>query len=175
MRKSCPIEECQALVESFNSSCDKGNQLLKHFPTRPVISCQDCAKTAPDTDSTVRAALFDSYPLGIILCCDRMKISDIEEALVHELVHAYDYSKNRCDFSTCTGLAFSEVRAAREAECSNSYYPFQFMRDICIRDTAIRSTSSRFSKSEAKVCVDSVFSKAMRDLEPFSPEVRSEK
>ena len=171
MSKSCPIEECQELVDSFYKTCEKANQILRHLPTRPVISCLDCSKAAPDTNRTVRAALIDSYPLGIALCCDRMNVSEIEEALVHELVHAYDYSKNRCDFSTCTGLAFSEVRAAREAECSNPYYPFQFMRDSCIRDTAVRSTSSRFSKAESQVCVYLVFSKAMRDHEPFSAKL----
>ena len=44
------------------------------------------------------------------------------EALTHELVHAVDHAHDRCKFATCEGLAFSEVRAARDAECDKHFY-----------------------------------------------------
>ena len=62
------------------------------------------------------------------------------EALTHELIHGYDYKLKRCDFSTCNGLAYSEVRAAREAECKNAY-PFDFLNRWCIRRYAADATS----------------------------------
>ena len=32
---------------------------------------------------------------------------EVEEAVVHELIHAFDYSARRCDFNTCEGLAYT--------------------------------------------------------------------
>jgi len=54
----------------------------------------------------------------------------------------YDYSSGRCDFSSCLGLAYSEVRAAREAECSSDaeYFITEYFRHRCIKNSAIRST-----------------------------------
>jgi Peptidase M76 family len=165
---SFSVRECEKMVENFYKSESKVNLLSSNISTRPHISCQDCSKTAPDINITTRAAIRDKFPLEIVVCCDRLEESKIEEVLIHELVHAYDYSHNRCNFSTCAGLAYSEIRAAREAECSNGYYPFEFMRQMCVRDVAIRSTSNLFPKAEATTCVDAAMSTAIKDLEPFS-------
>ena len=47
---------------------------------------------------------------------------EMVEALNHELVHAVDHAHDRCKFSTCEGLVFSEVREARDAECDKHFY-----------------------------------------------------
>lgn len=155
------------MVEIFYQTSNRIHDLTISIPVRPYISCQDCTKTAHDINSTSRAVIRDSVPLEIVLCCDRLSSRNIEEVMIHELIHAYDYSRNRCDFSKCTGLAYSEIRAVREAECRGGYYPFKFMRDICVRENAIKSTANLFSKAEATICVDAVFSEAMKDLEPI--------
>ena len=160
------MSTCQEVVEALYKSSSRILELTTSIPRRPHISCQDCSKTSNDINSTSRAVIRDSVPLEIVLCCDRLSTGQIEEVLIHELIHAYDYSKDRCDFSTCTGLAYSEIRAAREAECRDGFYPFQFMRDICVREKAIISTANLFPKSEATICVDAIFSVAMNDLEP---------
>ena len=165
---SCAVRVCEEMVEKFYKSENKVNELSSKISTRPQISCQDCSKNAPDINKTTRAAIRNKYPLEIVICCDRLMETKIEEVLIHELVHAYDYSNNRCDFSTCAGLAYSEIRAAREAECSKGFYPFEFMRQLCVRDIAIRSTANIFPESEARVCVDAAMSTAMKDFEPFS-------
>ena len=117
-----------------------------------------------------RAFLVDSDPLQIVLCSNRLKTSEVEEVVTHELVHAFDYTYSRCNFDSCEGLAYSEVRAAREAECANtSAFPFQlsWFKSQCIRYHASRSTSSLFPSLEAAKCVDTVLSAAMSDLAPF--------
>jgi hypothetical protein len=98
----------------------------------------------------------------VVLCVNELADSDIEEAVVHELVHAYDYSKKRCDFSSCLGLAYSEVRAAREAECSGKFAS-QWLKNQCIRNRAVLSTANLYPRS-AKSCVDSVFDDALKDM-----------
>lgn len=164
---ACSVNVCREVVETLCKSSSRILELTTSIPGRPHISCQDCTKSSNDINSTSRAVIRDSFPLEIVLCCDRLSTGKIEEVLIHELIHAYDYSKNRCNFSTCTGLAYSEIRAAREAECRGGFYPFLFMRDICVREKAIKSTANLFSKSEATTCVNAVFSEAMSDLEPI--------
>ena len=157
------------IIENALKSYSRVNEIMSSMSTRPVISCQDCSKMTENINSTTRAVLRDTFPLEIYVCCDRVRESEIEEVVVHELIHAYDYSNSRCDFSSCSGLAYSEVRAAREAECSTGYYPFEFMRQSCVRDCAIRSTANLFPREQATICVDAILSEAMKDLEPLRP------
>jgi hypothetical protein len=170
--EGCSIEICEEVTKKLYGSSRRINEILDSMPSRPRISCHDCSITVPEINGTTRAVLRDSSPLEIIICCNQVKESKIEEVIVHELVHAYDYSKNRCEFSSCLGLAFSEVRAAREAECHAGFFPFEFMRRKCIRDHAIRSTANLFPNSAAILCVDTVLTEAIKDIEPSpSPSV----
>jgi hypothetical protein len=166
MGDKCLIEKCEEIASNFLKSSKRVRNILDKMPSKPVVSCLDCSKTTSDVNITARAVLRDSTPLEMILCCNRLKESEIEEVIIHELIHAFDYSKNRCDFSTCQGLAYSEVRAAREAECAEGFFPFEFMRKRCIRDHAIRSTANLFPHSAATSCVDTVLIAAIKDLEP---------
>ena len=171
--KDCSIKECEFIVGEILRSSNRASFLLESITAQLHISCQDCSRTSQDVNQNTRAILRASVPLEITVCCNRLKESEIEEVIVHELVHAYDYSKNRCDFSSCEGLAYSEVRAAREAECLKGFFPFEFMRQSCVRDCAIRSTSNLFPKQQAATCVDAVLLKGMKDLQPLpapSPE-----
>ena len=42
-------------------------------------------------------------PLEIILCTSIRNESQMRRLLLHELVHAYDFSNQRVDFSSCEG------------------------------------------------------------------------
>ena len=91
----------------------------------------------------------------------------IETSLIHELVHAYDYKLNRYDMFTCDGLASSEIRAAREAECSGEY-PLHWLKDRCIKQRATASTANLFPSIEASKSVEKVFASAVADMEPLN-------
>ena len=68
----------------------------------------------------------------IILCQDRIRNErELIEAFVHELTHAYDSTINNLDLSKCKDLACSEIRAAMNAECLNSwkFIPFLNIRE----------------------------------------------
>ena len=90
----------------------------------------------------------------------------LPSTLTHELVHAYDYKLKRYDMFTCDGLAASEVRAAREAECSGEF-PMQWFRNRCIKQRAKASTANLFPSEEASNSVEKVFSSAVVDVEPL--------
>jgi hypothetical protein len=151
--------DCSKIVQEFRASDPK----LKELLSDAAVFCRNC--TAPE-EVGARAYITD---LGdIVLCSNKLRTKQhIKEALLHEGTHAFDFTNSRCDFGTCEGLAHSEVRAAREAECSG-YYPFQWLRDRCIKEVAVNSTANMFGKAKAVACVDKVFTEAMADTAPTS-------
>ena len=77
----------------------------------------------------------------------------------------------RVDFSSCEGLAYTEVRAAREAECKGYYiYPFEnWAKKKCVSFYASRSTCNIFP-DKGSSCVNKIIDEAMKDLSPNSNE-----
>lgn len=62
-------------------------------------------------------------------------------------------------------LAYSEVRAAREAECFSST---RFFKALCVKDRATIATKNMFP-SKGQDCVRQVFENALKDQTPFPP------
>ena len=82
----------------------------------------ECIQCGSDTraEGGARAFVRGPDPLSIVLCSNRLSSQrEVEEVLVHELVHIYDVHSKKMDLRDCRQLAYSEVRAAREAECRN--------------------------------------------------------
>ena len=143
------IPRIQALLNGINGDA-------------PKIECRQCTDQGPEGHA--RAALFNDTPATIVLCTNRLETTHLKEALTHELVHAYDFSNKRCNFYSCDGLAYTEVRAAREAEC-NRPFPVTWLKDYCIKDAATKSTANIFGP-DAHKCVDRVFEEANKDESP---------
>ena len=102
------------------------------------INCIDCSHLGTEGKSK---ALILIDPLRIEICKNRNSNgTETELSILHELVHAYDFKLGRYDMFTSDGLAASEVRAAREAECSGSFI-FPWGRAQCIKERAIASTA----------------------------------
>jgi hypothetical protein len=78
---------------------------------------------------------------------------------------AIDVHSREMDLRDCRQLAYSEVRAAREAECSSSYT--SFTANMCAKDKATVATRNMFPE-EGRRCVCDVFAEAMKDLAPFT-------
>lgn len=161
--------DCELIVKALLDGDTKFKQLLGAVKeeaegNRWTVKCRPCSMSG--TEGRARAFI-TAHPSEIILCSNRLSgRKNIEEALLHELVHAYDYSLARYDFYSCEGLASSEVRAAREAECSGRMLVFDWLRSRCIRSCASRSTSNIYGE-EAHECVKRVFDKAVLDKQPF--------
>jgi hypothetical protein len=113
------------------------------------------------TEGTARAFL-SSRPFQITLCTNRLPVADIDEALSHELTHAYDYYYGTANFNTCEGLAYSEIRAARNGECANVWGLF---KESCVEKYAVRATANLYPQN-ASDCVKVAWEKAYKDLEP---------
>lgn len=123
------------------------------------VECRICQNDG--VEGTARAFI-SAPPLRITLCANRLTNKEYTEALTHEATHAYDYVNGSCDFYTCEGLAYSEVRAARNGECATSWPMF---KEGCIKRNAVKATSNLFPK-DAPDCVARIFEQAMADARP---------
>jgi len=129
------------------------------------IDCRKCSDSG--IEGSARAFL-EINPLGLTICSNRvLSQEDVEESLRHELVHAFDYTRRRYDLTTCEGLAASEVRAARESECSaDKGFMLPYMRERCIQTKAAIATSNIFPSTGSQ-CVAAVLKIALADTAPF--------
>ena len=93
-------DTCEDMV-AFLMSQEKFAPILRKMKGTDVeISCSNCSDTG--VEGRARAYL-EINPTRIVLCKNRMKVSDTESLLSHEIVHAYDYVFGRCDMETCKG------------------------------------------------------------------------
>lgn len=173
--------KCQDIVDSISLSSTTIAALLKHVPSNVSITCRPCSRVQ-DIESSARAFTLIN-PLEIVVCSNRVHgKEDIKEVMVHELVHAYDYSTGRYDMRGCDGLASSEVRANRDAECgSYADLPVYFgslldIRKWCTQHYAGRATANLFPMERSSLarhvpafhpCVRRVIDEAYRDNSPL--------
>mmetsp|Transcript_25613 Transcript_25613/g.39360 ORF Transcript_25613/g.39360 Transcript_25613/m.39360 type:complete len:348 (+) Transcript_25613:183-1226(+) len=150
---------------------DEGNHVNQRRHTKKptlttiAIECQQCGSDTR-AEAGARAYVKGPEPLSIVLCSNRLSSQrEIDEVLTHELIHIYDIKKKRMDLTNCKELAYSEIRAAREAECGNSLTAYTQL--ICVKDKATVATKNMFP-DEGRACVCNVFDEAMNDHTPFA-------
>lgn len=106
----------------------------------PQVTCRKCDDIK---EKGAKAFIVSGNPMEVVVCLNRGgNPEDIATSLTHEMIHAYDYILNRCDFNTCKGLAFTEVRAAKYAECNGE--KINWFRNNCIKRHAVNSTAVCF-------------------------------
>ncbi|KAI9197122.1 peptidase M76 family-domain-containing protein [Polychytrium aggregatum] len=116
---------------------------------------------------------------GIILCENTFKEkSHMAETLAHELVHAFDYCRVRCDWNNVRHHACTEIRAALlSGDCSvarelkRGNFNIQGQMEKCIKRRAALAISinpNLPAGSAAKV-IDEVYATCVNDTAPFSP------
>jgi hypothetical protein len=133
------ISKCENLVQDLMAQSEYQQLVTRLNGTNLLIKCHQCSDSGTEGKSR---GFLEINPLQITLCVNRIKSSkeSYEKILTHELTHAFDYLTKKCDLTTCEGLAYSEVRAARNGECSD-YFILPYFRNECIRNHAIRSTA----------------------------------
>lgn len=133
-------------------------------PLTIELKCRKCASTGPEAGA--RAFLMGPQPLSVIVCYNRVhsERAEVEEILTHELVHLYDLQTLKLDLQECENLAYSEVRAAKAAECRDSWHPH--LQSYCVRQKAICATNNLFPV-EGRSCIQRVFQHAFADNRPF--------
>lgn len=136
-------------------------------PLTIELKCRKCASTGPEAGA--RAFLMGPQPLSIVLCYNRIQSQqpEVEEILTHELVHLYDVQTLQLDLQKCENLAYSEIRAAKAAECRNSWHPH--LMSYCVKQKAICATNNLFPK-EGRQCIQQVFDHAFADNRPFASQ-----
>lgn len=133
------------------------------------IQCKRCSDLG--VEGNARAFVMGPAQYSIVVCSNRVpSAEDMQQVLTHELVHIYDANRLQLDLRKCSALAYSEVRAAREAECAvmvdddgkNARF-----KD-CARITATHATMNLFPW-RGRSCVTSVLDEAFSDQRPFVP------
>ncbi|KAG1713279.1 hypothetical protein DVH05_000999 [Phytophthora capsici] len=149
--------------------------------TVPAIDfvCLECRDDGPEGNAR---AFFSAPPPTVVFCANRLHSTrEVEETMVHELIHAYDFTVRKMDITKSDILACSEIRSARESEC---YQKAKLLETVlpdveffqksarwlnarCVREHAVRSTSSMFP-AEARDEVDKMFEQCYTDYSPFT-------
>lgn len=165
--KKSVFETSQQFKRISRAVSEVGCPLEEHH-----FSCEPCDSTA--------TAYFDSTR-GIVLCQNNISNEkDLENNLIHEMIHAYDWCKFKIDQTNIKHTACTEVRAASLSEDCSWYNEirrgnFNFLKQhqICARRRAILSLSLSSTCNDyrrAEEAVDVVFSSCYRDKQPFCEE-----
>jgi Peptidase M76 family len=69
-------------------------------------------------------------------CLSTAALQEIDEKLTHEFIHIYDVRSLHLNLLQCKDLAYSEIRAAREAECASLYHNMPNHSKLTAQSTA---------------------------------------
>jgi hypothetical protein len=85
----------------------------------------------------------------IILFANKLKTkNEIEETLIHELIHAHDDCVKKLNLNKLNDIACSEIRAAYHAECSQEEEEEE--KRICVTYVALKSIKMQPNMNEEK-------------------------
>ena len=134
-----------------------------HLHDGPLqFRCKRCSSVGPEGNA--RAFVMGPDEYSIVVCDRRVNTQEaMEQVVTHELMHMYDVHRLQLDLRNCSALAYTEVRAAREAECCGSQ---AHQARECVRSTATHATMNLFPW-RGRGCVNSVLEQAMADERPF--------
>ena len=166
-------------------------------PLTIELKCRRCETSGPEAGA--RAFLMGPAPLSIVLCHNRIdsERSEVEEILTHELIHLYDVQTLKLDLSDCETVAYSEVRAAREAECHRSAFVAadaahrhergqglaaaisetldrHVYKPYCVHNIALGATRNMFP-NRGGACLNRVWETAFGDHRPFGRSTAASK
>lgn len=125
---------------------------------------------------------------GVILCHNRLQTyKDVELAMAHELIHAYDYCRAAdLDFTNCQHHACTEIRAANlSGDCTvlqeflrgNMWGSAVFVgqQKRCVRRRALLSVSlnPHCQQGRAEKAVNDMMPQCFKDYEPFLQQPRT--
>jgi len=168
--------ESNSVGSNNSSSSSSGNDNKTEWMSLQCRPCQDHG-----AESNARAFVMGPTPLSVVVCSNRLQQQtqqEMAEIITHELVHIFDVRRLHLNLLDCHKLAYSEVRAAREAECAtasssftDSWFAAPFGKTLqhCARQKATVATRNLFPEA-AKQCIDTVFDEAFRDTRPFAQE-----
>ncbi|CAO3677883.1 unnamed protein product [Rhizopus stolonifer] len=136
--------------------------------TKDNFACVPCDET--------RSGGFS--PEGIILCQNKLPEKVMQEnTMVHEMVHLYNDTKFKINWTNLKHQACSEIRAASlsgdckwSREIKRGFFTFTKQHQTCVKRRAILSVQQNpncESKEDAERAVQSVFDSCFADTRPF--------
>jgi len=115
---------------------------------------------------------------GVVICSNHVMLQDeVDVALTHELLHAYDHCRAaNLDWTNCEHHACSEIRAANlsgdchwKRELNRGNFNIQGQHQICVKRRAQISVAlnPHCSQDQAIQAVDNVWNTCYKDTQPF--------
>ncbi|XP_018048620.1 PREDICTED: mitochondrial inner membrane protease ATP23 homolog isoform X2 [Atta colombica] len=143
---------------------------------RRHISCEVC--------NPIVTGGYDSEFNQIIICQNSAHSEDmVRGVLLHEMIHMFDYCRNKLDVKNIDHLACTEIRAANLGHCSfmssllqgdSSFINIKATHQNCVKHKARLSVMAvhKVSKEVAEAAIERVFTKCYNDLEPIGRRIR---
>ena len=137
----------------------------RHF-LKNGITCRPCRQAS---DHSTSSGYYDAGYQRLVICSDNLKgEEDLEDTLIHELVHVYDqrYLRRMKD-DTCARMVCTEIRASLLGQCWR--YSENKDRERCVRRDALASALQHcsFDERRTKKTMARLWSTCYRDHTPF--------
>jgi len=143
---------------------------------RRHISCEVC--------NPIVTGGYDTEFNQIVVCQNSASNENMVRAvLLHEMVHMFDYCRNKLDVKNIHHLACTEIRAANLGHCSfmssllqgdSSFINIKATHQNCVKHKAKLSVMGvhKVSAEVAEAAIEKVFTKCYNDLEPVGRRIR---
>ncbi|EZA53866.1 mitochondrial inner membrane protease ATP23 homolog isoform X2 [Ooceraea biroi] len=182
-RESVDKARCEANVYK----CIKNSPIVKlmlaalkssgcEVDMRRHISCEVC--------NPIVSGGYDSEFNQVVICQNTVSsASIIQGVLLHELIHMFDFCRNKLDVKNIDHIACTEIRAANLAHCSfissliqghSSFFNIKASHQNCVKNKAKLSIMNvhKVSDEVASAAIERVFTKCYNDLEPIGRRLR---
>lgn len=143
---------------------------------RRHISCEVCDKSVTGG--------YDPQLNQIVVCQNSATSKNmVQGVLSHEMIHMFDYCRNKLEFDNLDHLACTEIRAANLCHCSflsswiqghASFFNIAETHQNCVKEKAMQSILAvrKVSEEVARAAVLRVFDRCYNDLEPVGRRLR---
>ncbi|KAI9143886.1 peptidase M76 family-domain-containing protein [Paraphysoderma sedebokerense] len=184
---SSDIRILKRIQEKECQRCEKWKNEILHSneKVKTLLKALDNLGTPFNTDKHIKCVPCDENAsggfgpeVGILLCQNRFISKEMmTDTLVHELIHAHDYSKYQYDWTNCLHHACTEIRAANLSgdcgfgrEIARGMMTFRKQHQSCVKrraTLAVRYNPHCSGPGVAEKAVDSVFESCFSDHSPF--------
>ncbi|XP_011175918.1 mitochondrial inner membrane protease ATP23 homolog [Solenopsis invicta] len=143
---------------------------------RRHISCEVC--------NPMVTGGYDSEYNQIVVCQNSAHSENmVRGVLLHEMIHMFDFCRNKLDVNNLDHLACTEIRAANLGHCSfmssllqgdSSFINIKATHQNCVKRKAKMSVMAarKVSSEVADAAIEKVFTKCYNDLEPVGRRIR---
>eukprot|EP01134_Creolimax_fragrantissima_P003287 CFRG3287T1 len=134
------------------------------------VTCRPCARPGDHyyLGHKNTSGYYDAKFSRVVICCDQISdAKNLEDTLVHELVHAFDNCRNPGFAKTLELQACSEIRASHLGQCRDKVQSIQ--RRECIKEDATLSlmSANALTYEVARAIVIQSFESCYNDQSPF--------